>query len=66
MYGEVKIAVSPFLAQQGMIILPLRAILARVYVHHMGKTHKCPVGVHWNGSLMATSKQHAHKRSALK
>lgn len=36
--GEVKIAVSLFSAQQGMIILPLRAILARVYVHHMGKT----------------------------
>lgn len=36
--GEVKIAISSFSAQQGMIILPLRAILVGMYVHHMGKT----------------------------
>lgn len=35
---KVKIALSTFPAQQGVIILPLRAILAGVYVHHMGKT----------------------------
>lgn len=62
--GEVKIAVSSFSAQHGMIILPLRAILARVYVHHMGKTpHSWPVGVHWDGSLIATSMQHALKNA---
>lgn len=52
----MKIAISPFSAQQGMIILPLRAILARMYVRHMGKSpHKCSVGVHWDGSLIPAS-----------
>lgn len=41
---EVKIAISRFSAQQGMIILPLRAILATVYVYHMGKT---PLSALW-------------------
>ena len=43
--GEVKMAVSSFSAQQGMIILPLRAILAGVYVHHMGETPRSALWV---------------------
>lgn len=64
---EVKIAISPFSAQHGTIIIPLRAILAGVWVHHMAEnSSQCPVGVRLDGSLIATSKQHAPKCSGLK
>lgn len=61
--GEVKTAISPFSAQRGTIILPLRAILAGVYVRHMGKSlHSALwVFIHLDGSLIATSKQYAQK-----